>query len=84
MSCLRECQEIKVYDYNTNKTTDILSCSCTGCCNMILVFIYFLFFCVFLLSSILICKISNYKKNQRGIPILTNNHEQLPAYTENV
>ena len=80
---MRQCQELKVYNYNTNTTADILNCTCSGCCYTFLLFIYFLFFCVFLMSSILICEISNYKKEQHRQQE-QEQQQQLPAYTENV
>lgn len=83
MSCSTECQELKVYDYNQNKTVDIIECSCTGCCNTINMFIYFLYFCSFMMISVLLCQLSNYRQKQR-VAILVNNEEHLPAYTENV
>lgn len=81
MSCSTECQELKVYDYNQNRTTDIIECSCTGCCNTIHMFIYFLYFSSFVMISFLLCEISSYKKRQRRSVLVT---EDLPAYTENV
>jgi hypothetical protein len=81
MRCFTECQELKVYDYNSNKTTDIIECSCTGCCNNIHMFIYFLYFCSFIIISLAFCEMSSYKKKQRQILVV---NEELPAYTENV
>lgn len=83
MGCSTECQELTIYDYNLNRTVDITNCSCTGCCNNIYMFLYFLYFCLFIMTSILICEMSKYKKRERH-DILINNTEQLPAYTEHV
>lgn len=84
MSCSTQCQELKIYDYNRNGTTDIIECSCTGCCNNIHNFIYFLYFCSFMMISLLLCEMSSYRKKQRHAVLVNTEQQQLPVYTETV
>jgi len=86
MSCLSECKEIKVYDYNTNKTLEFEDCICTGCCNTLQMLLYFMYLTFFFIISLLLCEIPSYKKKYQyeRRTLIMNNNEQLPEYTENV
>ena len=86
MSCLTECQEIKVYDYNSNQTVEFEDCSCTGCCNTINLLLNYFYFTFFIIMSLLFLEILFYKKKYQHErrTLIMNNNEQLPEYTENV
>ena len=87
MSCYSQCTDLKLYDYNTNTTIDIINCECSGCCYNINSFINFMYLTFYLMTMFIICSIGNGKKNQYSEHYELINAEQTPpapAYTENV
>ena len=82
MSCLTECQELNVYDFNRNKTMTIMDCYCAGCCSTFHAFMYLLYFCVCVFTFVTFCEMANSKRKRQRM--LVNNNEQLPVYTEDV
>ena len=84
MSCFTQCQDLKLYDYNSNSTVLIDHCVCTGCCYNINTLIYFIYLFFFLSTMCLCCSIiTKNKKDEESITFFQR-RERLPAYSETV
>ncbi len=84
MSCVTQCQELKLYDYNSNSTVNIEHCVCTGCCYNINTFIYFIYIFFFISTMCLCCSIITKKKSAEERQLMLQQREQLPEYSETV